>query len=467
MPKMLDVTNPATNELIESIPLSTGEELEKMVDIAVAAQKDWARLSIVSRGQLLYAFIDSIVAHKEELGNLSSREMCKPINSAKGECVDAAEIGRGYVERAKHLYGDVLTGTTGDREFDLGFTRREPLGVVLGVIPFNYPVEMTLQKAIPAMIMGNAVIVKAPSSNPLVVRRLVQLAHEAGVPAGVIQFTVCSRDDATARLIRNPKIAAIGLTGSTATGIDMIKNGADTIKKVFLELGGNDPLIICEDADIDKAVSALVNGRIYNNGQICCASKRFIIHESIKDVIVEKLKVALDAYKPGSSLTPGVINTGLVTEKAAVEVEAQINKTVAQGGKIVYGGKRHGNRVDYTIIDNVPKTAEVAVDMEIFGPVWPIITFKTEDEAIEIANQSKYGLSSGIVTNDIVKAFNLANRIDASAVILNGEGCYRQNEQPFGGWKASGLGNEGVASSLEEYSRLKTYVLKGTFVTGS
>ena len=464
MDRKLKVTNPATGELLETLILDTGEDLEKKVDIAAAAQLSWEETKLNERARLLYDFCDSIEAHKEELGELMAKEMCKPINSAMGECVDAPEIGRGYVERAKHLYGDVLTGTTGDREYDLGFTRREALGVVVGIIPFNYPVEMTLQKSIPAMIMGNTIIVKAPSSNPLTVKRLVELAHEAGIPEGVIQFTVCSRKDSTERLLTNPKVAAIGLTGSTETGIEVIKNSADTIKKVFLELGGNDSIIICEDADIETAVQEMVDGRIYNNGQICCATKRYIVHKNIKDTLVEKLKDALDAYKPGSSLEPGVINTGLVTVAAAEKVEAQIKHTVEQGGKIVYGGARQGNRVDYTIIDDVPKTADVAIDMEIFGPVWPIITFETEEEAIEISNQSKYGLSSGVLSSDTVKAFNIANRIDASAVIVNGCSSYRQNEQPFGGCKASGLGNEGVSSSLEEYSRLKTYILKGAFV---
>ena len=464
MSKMLEVTNPATGELIEKLVLDSGEDLEKKVDIAKAAQPAWERTKLNERARLLYAFCNSIEEHKEELGALMAREMCKPINSAMGECVDAPEIGRGYVERAKHLYGDVLTGTTGDREYDLGFTKREALGVVVGIIPFNYPVEMTLQKTIPAMIMGNTIIVKAPSSNPITVRRLVELAHEVGIPEGVIQFTVCSREDSTKHLLTNPNVAAVGLTGSTETGVEVIKNGAETVKKVFLELGGNDSIIICEDADIDTAVQEMVDGRIYNNGQICCATKRYIVHESIKDILVDKLKKALDEFKPGSALEPGVINTGLVTVEAAERVEAQIKHTVDQGGKIVYGGKREGNRVDYTIIDDVPKDADVAKDMEIFGPVWPIISFTTEEEAIAISNQTRYGLSGGVLAGDTVRAFRIADQLESSAVIVNGCSSYRQNEQPFGGCKASGLGNEGVCASLEEYSRIKTFILKGAFV---
>ena len=464
MAKMLDVTNPATNELIESIALDSGEELEKKVNAAVAAQPAWEEKVINERARILFAFCDSIEAHKEEIGLLLAKEMAKPINSGMGECVDSPEIGRGYIERAKHLYGDVFTGTTADREHDLVFTKREALGVVLGVIPFNYPVEMTVQKSMPSLIMGNSVILKAPSSNPLAVRRLVELAHEAGVPKDVIQFTVCSRSDATKHLLTNPKIAAIGLTGSTETGIEMIKSGADTVKRVFLELGGNDPFIILDDADLDDAVQNVLEGRLYNNGQICCATKRFIVPKNMKDKLVQKLKEVLSKYKRGSALEPGVLITCLVSEAAAKTVEAQIKKTVEQGGEVVYGGTREGAYICPTIIDNVPKDADVAIDMEIFGPVYPIITYETLDEAIEIANQTKFGLSSGVLSSDTVKAFQVATKLKASAVVVNGNSTYRHNEQPFGGCKATGIGYEGVSSSLEEYSVLKTYILKGAFL---
>jgi len=322
---------------------------------------------------------------------------------------------------------------------------------------------MKNQKSIPYMIMCNAVIVKAPSSNPLAVRRLVELAHESGVPEGVMQFTACERDLCTKHLLTNPKIAAVGLTGSTETGIQVIKSGADTIKRVFLELGGNDPFIIMEDADIDVAVQSTLEGRLYNNGQICCATKRFIVHKNIKEALVKKLKIALSELKHGSAMEPGVYITCLVTEEAAIKVEKQIQKTVAQGGRIIYGGTREGAYVCPTIIDDVPKDADVAIDMEIFGPVYPIIPFETEEEAIEIANQTKYGLSAGVLCADTVKAFNIAGKIQASAVVVNGQSTYRHNEQPFGGCKASGIGYEGVSSSLEEYSRIKTYILKGAF----
>ncbi|WP_154939889.1 aldehyde dehydrogenase family protein [Bacilliculturomica massiliensis] len=464
MKKMLDVKNPATGEVIESIALDTAEELEQKVETAWAAQPEWEKKHINERAGILFDFLNNIEAHKHEIGELLAKEMAKPVNSGTGECVDAPEIGRGYVERAKHLYGEVLTGTTADRELDLVFTRREALGVVVGIIPFNYPVEMTIQKSIPAMIMGNTIIVKAPSSNPLTVRRLVELAHESGVPEGVMQFTACERTLCTEHLLKNPKVAAIGLTGSTEAGIDMIKNGADTVKRVFLELGGNDPFIICEDADIETAVQSALEGRLYNNGQVCCATKRFLVHKNIKDAVVDGLKKKLAALRHGSALDPQSQITCLVTEEAAVKVEAQIKKTVEQGGKIVYGGTREGAYICPTIIDDVPADADVAKDMEIFGPVYPIIPFETEEEAIAIANQTKYGLSSGVLSSDTIKAFNIADQLQASAVVVNGQSTYRSNEQPFGGCKASGIGYEGVASSLEEYSRIKTYILKGAFV---
>lgn len=464
MSKMLDVTNPYTGELVESIKLDTVEELKEKVAKAKAAQPAWERTPIVQRAKLIMAMIDKIEEKNEEIGTICAKEMAKPINSAKGECFDGGEIGRGNVERAKHLYGDVFTGTTGGREYDLGFCRREALGVVAAIIPFNYPIEMFFQKTTPALAMGNTVIVKAPSSNPLAVRMLVECAHEVGIPEDVIQFTACERSVSTEALLTHPDVAAIALTGSTETGVEMIKLAADSMKKTFMELGGNDALIICDDADVDTAVQEALEGRLYNNGQICCATKRYLVPESMHDEFVEKLKEKVLAIPRGDQFDPDAKAICLVTEKAAIKVEAQIKHTVEQGGTIVCGGKREGAFIEPTIIDNVSKDADVAKDMEIFAQVWPIITYKTEEEAIEIANQSSYGLSGGVLAGDTVRAFRIADQMESSAVIVNGCSCYRMNEQPFGGCKASGLGNEGVGYSPEEYSRLKTYVLKGAFV---
>lgn len=463
MNKTLDVINPATGELIQSIPLATGEEIEKMVECAYKAQPAWEAKPLYERAKILYDFCNNVEAHQEEVGEILANEMAKPIGQATGECVYAPEIGRGYIERAKHLYGEVLSQSSPGFENDLIFTKREALGVVAGVIPFNYPVEMVIQKSVPSMVMGNTVILKAPSANPLAVKRMVEIAHESGVPDDVLQFVACDRNVCTKHLLTNEKVAAISLTGSTEAGIEMIKAGADTIKKVFLELGGNDPLIIRGDADLDEAVQSTIDGRWENNGQICCADKRFIVHESIKDEYIKKLIKALDNQKRGSALDPDAEITCLVSEQAAAKVEKQIKLTVEQGGKLVYGGTRKGAFLEPTIIDDVPKDADVAYDMEIFGPVYPIFTFETDEEAIALANQTKYGLMAGIVTKDTVKAFEIAAKLKASGVCINGSSCYRQNEQAFGGCKASGVGNEGVSTSLEEYSRIKTYALKGAF----
>ncbi|MDY3010112.1 MAG: aldehyde dehydrogenase family protein [Clostridiales Family XIII bacterium] len=463
MRKKLDVMNPQTNELIESLALATGEELEQMVEAAYKAQPAWEAKPLYERASILYKFMDAVEQKQNEIGEILAREMAKPIGQAAGECVYAPEIGRGYIERAKHLYGEVLSQSSPGFEDDLIFTKREALGVVAGIIPFNYPVEMVIQKSVPSMIMGNTVILKAPSSNPLAVKKMVETAHEAGVPDDVLQFTVCDRKTCTEYLLTNDKIAAISLTGSTEAGIEMVKAGADTMKRVFLELGGNDPLIIRSDADLDTAVQSTIDGRWENNGQICCADKRFLVHKDIKDLYVEKLKAALDHQKRGSAMDPDAELTCLVTEEAAIKVEKQIGRTVEQGGKVVYGGRRKGAFIEPTIIDGVPKDADVAFDMEIFGPVYPIFPFETDEEAIELANQTRYGLMAGIVTSDIVKAFELAAKLKASGVCVNGSSCYRQNEQAFGGCKASGIGNEGVSASLEEYSRIKTYALKGAF----
>lgn len=461
--EMMKVINPATNEVVGEVPAYNGEELELMVDKAYKAQPAWEAVPLYERADILYRFCDIVRAHKEELGVVMAKEMGKPHMDGEIECMGATEIGMQHIEKAKHLYGEVYPDAMTDAEADLVFTRHEALGVVAAIIPFNFPIEMTIQKTVPALVMGNTVIVKAPTTNPIAVKMMVEYAHEAGVPEDAIQFVSGDRKVCTEHVLKNGKIAALALTGSTAAGSDMYRYAADSIKKIFLELGGNDAFIIREDADIDTAVEESIWGRVLNMGQICCAAKRFIVHSSIKDEYVEKLKKALDGLNRGSALEDDVMITCLVSEKAAQKVESQIKQTVEAGAKVVYGGTRNGAAIEPTILVDVTRDMDVAKDMEIFGPVFPVITFDTDEEAIAIANGSSYGLSGGILSANIMKALEMASKMESSGVVVNGSGGYRHNEQPFGGYKSSGIGNEGVSTTVEEYCRIKTYVLKGAF----
>lgn len=461
--KYLNVTNPQNNELLAKLELTSEEELMKVVARAKPAQRAWAKTSLYERSQILYKFIDIYEEHMEELIVTSSREMGKPYSMSRDEVTKIPQNIRGTIEYANHMYGQVLPDNDSDAVGDLIFTKREPLGLIGCIIPFNYPVELTILKVIPALIMGNAVIVKAPSSNPLAILKVGELLVEAGVPADVTPFLVCEREACTNAVIRNPQVDALAMTGSTEAGIHLAEDSAKCLKPLFLELGGNDPFIICKDADLDAAVQEIMDGRFYIAGQTCCAPKRFIVEREICDALAEKLIERLEKVVVGDALDPDTEIATLVTENAAITVENQVRQTLQEGAFLAYGGRRNGAFYEPTVLVNVTKDMSVAKNLEIFGPIFPIIPFDTVEEAIEIANQSSFALNAGVLSGNIMKAFNIASRVDAGSVVINGHSAYRHIDQAHGGTKMSGLGREGISVSLEEFSVIKSYVLKGAF----
>lgn len=459
----LKVTNPMTGEVLDTVTLAGAEEVQKMVDLAVAAEEGWAATPVYARAEYLYRFADALEKDAEYISQLSAKDMAKPIVQARGETMDGVKLLRAAAERAKHLYGEVLSDSGPDFEGDLVFTKREPLGTIACIIPFNFPIELTFQKIAPALAMGNTVLVKAPSANPLAVLALDKYAKVAGLPEGVLQFFTSDHEAVNEHIITNPKVDAISLTGSTAAGKRMVKAGADTLKRTFLELGGNDALLIFEDADLDRALDEMVTSRMENNGQVCCSSKRFLVQRSIYDEVAKRLVERLTALKRGSALDEEAAVTALVSERAAKEVEEQIRHTIEQGAELLCGGTREGARVEPTVLVNVTPEMDIASDLEIFGPVFPLIPFDTEEEAVRIANNSIYGLSSGLMTRDMNRAFRVGSKLKAGGAVVNGSGGYRHLDQPFGGYKQSGLGREGISISLEEFSHIKVYVVKGAF----
>ena len=459
----LKVTNPMTGEGLDTVTLAGAEEVQKMVDLAVAAEENWAATPVYARAEYLYRFADALEKDAEYISQMSAKDMAKPIVQARGETMDGVKLLRAAAERAKHLYGEVLSDSGPGFEGDLVFTKREPLGVIACVIPFNFPIELTFQKIAPALVMGNTVLVKAPSANPLAVLALDKYAKIAGFPEGVLQFFVSDHEAVNEHILANPKVDAISLTGSTAAGKRMVKAGADTLKRTFLELGGNDALLIFEDADLDRALDEMVTSRMENNGQVCCSSKRFLVQRSIYDEVAKRLVERLSALKRGSALDEEAAVTALVSERAAKDVESQIQHTIEQGAQLLCGGTREGARVEPTVLVNVTAEMDIASDLEIFGPVFPLIPFDTEEEAVRIANNTIYGLSSGLMTRDMNRAFRVGSKLKAGGAVVNGSGGYRHLDQPFGGYKQSGLGREGISISLEEFSHIKVYVVKGAF----
>ena len=459
--KVIEVYNPATNELIDTVPSLTKEDVEQAIDYADAHQKEWEAKSVIERCAVLSKFAELVEQNKDELALLLSKETGKPIKEAYNEIANIQIGVPGYVEKVKHEYGNIIyRGTEAGQENTIQYTIQQPLGVVVAIIPFNFPSDIFINKVPPALLMGNAVILKPASVNPLTLTRYVELLVEAGVPAGIISVVHGSGSVVGKTLTSSKKVDMVSLTGSTAAGIDAAKNCAEHCAHSSLELGGNDAFILCADGDMDLAIEETVWGRLYNTGQVCCASKRFLIENSVKDEYIRRMVEKINSLKVGNPQDMGTDIGCLVSEEAAIEVERQVNETIAAGAKLVIGGKRNGAFYEPTILDNVTPDMEVAKDMEIFGPVISVIGFDDLEEAIKIANTSIYGLSGSIITKDISKAIKVSEKMECGGFVINGASFFRSFEQPFGGWKYSGIGNEGIMTTLKEMSRMKTVILK-------
>ena len=458
---IIEVRNPATNELIDTVPSLSLEEVNEAVEYAFIAQKDWAKVPIHERCSILMKFVNLVERDKDTLARTLSDETGKPIREAYAEIGNISIGVPAYVERAKHDYGNLIPrGTEKGQENTIQYTVQEPLGVCVAIIPFNFPSDIFINKIPPALLMGNAVILKPASVSPLTLTKYVELLIEAGVPAGVISVVHGLGSIVGKTLTTNKKVSLVTLTGSTVAGIDALKNCSEHLVHTSLELGGNDAFILCEDGDIDLAVEETVCGRLYNAGQVCCASKRFLIQNSVKDEYIAKMIAKIKTLKVGYPSEEETDIGCLISESAAIGVESQVNKTIDQGAKLVYGGRRNGAFYEPTILDGVTRDMDVASDMEIFGPVISIIGFDTIEEAIEIANNSKFGLSGSIITRNMNNAIKVSEQMECGGVVINGASFFRSFEQPFGGWKYSGIGNEGVMTTLREMSRTKTIILK-------
>lgn len=459
--KVIEVMNPATGELVDTVPSLSVEEVNEAVDYAEVAQKEWADIPVYQRCEIMMKFVKLVEDNKEELARFLSDETGKPIKEARNEIANISIGVPAYVEKVKHEYGNLIPrGTEKGQDNTIQYTIQQPLGVMVAIIPFNFPSDIFINKIPPALLMGNSAILKPASVNPLTLTRYVELLVEAGVPAGVISVVHGSGSVVGSALTKNKKVNIVSLTGSTAAGIDAAKNCAEHLAHSSLELGGNDAFILCEDGDIDLAVEETVWGRLYNTGQVCCASKRFLVQNSIKDEYIRKMSEKIEQLHVGYPNEEDTDIGCLISEDAAKEVEAQVNKTIEQGAKLVRGGRRNGAFYEPTILDNVTRDMDVARDMEIFGPVISVIGFDTIEEAVEIANQSIYGLSGSIITRDMNKAIKVSEMMECGGFVINGASFFRSFEQPFGGWKYSGIGNEGIMTTLKEMSRTKTVILK-------
>ncbi|MBF1030501.1 MAG: aldehyde dehydrogenase, partial [Lachnospiraceae bacterium] len=416
---------------------------------------------VYKRVELLSHFLELVERDKEDLAQTLSQETGKPITEARAEIGNIPIAFRAFSEKAKHLYGEMISGEQeAGQEKNVLLVKKEPLGVVAAIIPFNFPCDLFDQKVAPALLAGNACIVKPSTDNPLTLCKLSHLLNEAGVTAGAIEIVTGPGSTVGNALTADPDVNLVTLTGSTEVGIETAKVCAENLTHVALELGGNDAFIVLEDADVALAAKELIWGRMYNTGQVCCASKRFLVHRNLVEAFTKAAIEEIKAIPTGDPSDEKSRMGCLISEKAAIKVEEQVALTVKQGGKIVLGGKRNGAFYEPTVLVDVPKTADVAKDMEIFGPVVPIIPFDTEEEAIAIANASKFGLCGCVFSQNMKTAARVANALECGGAVINGASFFRSFEMPFGGYKFSGIGTEGVMSTFDEMTHTKTIVLK-------
>ena len=457
----INVVNPFTGRKIDTVPNSTAKDVKKAVEVAKKAQVNWKQVPISKKVELLKIFLNKVDLNSDDLASTLSKETGKPVTQAEAE-IGNIRIGfEAFMEKAKHLYGNVIpAGTEAGQDKTIQLTVREPLGVMAAIIPFNFPCDLFDQKVAPAILAGNTIIVKPPHQNPLTLIKLVKLMHEAGLPNGVVQAITGEGKKTGEALSSHPDVHGITFTGSTRAGISVYEQGASHLAHVALELGGNDAFIVLKDADIDLAVEEMIWGRMYNTGQVCCASKRFIVDQSVLKKFETKALARVKKLVVGNPQNRKTDIGALITKAACEKVQAQIKNVVAQGGKILYGGKATGAQIQPTIITNIPATADVAKDDEIFGPVVSIIPCDGVEDAIRIANQSSYGLSGCVFTSDMKTAFNVCSRLECGGTVINGASFHRSFEMPFGGYKHSGVGTEGVMTTFDHVTKLKTITLK-------
>lgn len=457
----IEIRNPEESEVLGEITLTDPAAVAGIVERAVAARRDWSDRPVAERAAALDRAADALETEHRELGRLLAAESGKPLAQAEFEVGGGIHFLRGNAIEGRRLAGRVLP-TEGNfgTEWDLAYTRREPLGVVAAILPFNFPVELFVEKCAAALVGGNAVVVKPPLEDPLVVERFRHALIDAGVPEEVIQ-AVHGDADVGAALATAPGIDAISLTGSTNAGVAVAKATAAQLRVLHLELGGNNACVVLDDADIDLVAEEAVRGRILMNGQACSASKRVIVHRSLHDELAELLARAATSQTVGSACEEDSTIGPLIHAGAATRVAAQVANARAQGAGLAAGtGEADGAYFAPTVLAGVPTTADIACDDEIFGPVFNLIPVDSEAEALATANASSFGLMSSVFSTDPQRALRVAEQLESGGVVINGTDNYRPPVIPFGGVKMSGRGREGLGYTLEELTREKPIIFR-------
>jgi len=447
------VTDPGTGKLLATVPNMGAAETARAIDAANRALPAWSAQTAAARARILRRFFDLMMTHQDALGELLSREQGKPFAEAKGEIAYAASFIEWFAEEGKRAYGEVIPSHAADRRI---VTLRQPIGVVAAITPWNFPSAMITRKLAPALAAGCTMVLKPASQTPLSALALAVLAEEAGVPAGVFSVVTGSARAIGAEMTSNPIVRKISFTGSTEVGRELMRQSADTIKKLSLELGGNAPFLVFDDADIDAAVEGAMVSKFRNNGQTCVCTNRFYVQDGVYDSFVAKLTDKVRAMKIGYGMDEGTTVGPLIDDAAIAKVEEHLADAVAGGAKVLIGGERSPLGGSYylpTVVSDVTKTMKIASE-ETFGPLAGVIRFTDEADAIAQANDSEFGLASYFYARDLSRVWRVAEALEAGIVGIN-TGLISTEVAPFGGVKQSGLGREGSRHGLDDYMEIK------------
>jgi succinate-semialdehyde dehydrogenase/glutarate-semialdehyde dehydrogenase len=456
--KTADVTNPATGEKIGTVPVLGTMETRRAIAAASAAFPAWAAKTAKERSAILRRWNDLMLANVDDLAMLMTAEQGKPLAEARAEVAYAAAFIEWFAEEGKRVYGDVIPGHQADKRL---LVLRQPIGVVAAITPWNFPAAMITRKAGPALAAGCTFVCKPAMQTPYSALAMAELAYRAGVPKGVFSVVTGSATEIGGEMTSNPIVRKLTFTGSTEIGKKLMAQCAGTLKKVSLELGGNAPFIVFDDADLDAAVQGAIASKYRNTGQTCVCANRLLVQDGVYDAFVMKLVEAVKKLKIGDGLKGATDQGPLIDDKAVAKVEEHIADALAKGGSVAHGGKRHalgGTFFEPTIITNVKPDMLVARE-ETFGPVAPIFRFKDDEEAIRMANDTEFGLASYFYTRDLARAWRVSERLEYGLVGIN-TGLISTEVAPFGGVKESGIGREGSKYGILDYTELK-YVCVG------
>lgn len=447
----IEVKNPANGEVVGTVPNGGTAEAKKAADAAFQALKGWSALSVYERSDLIWKWHHLINEHKDEIARVMTLEQGKPLKEAIGEMTYANGFLSWYAEEGKRIYGETIPSSQTNKRL---FVIKQPVGVVAAITPWNFPAAMITRKVGPALAAGCTVLVKPAGLTPLTALKMVELADQAGIPKGVINIVTGKSSEIGNTWLEDSRVRKLTFTGSTEVGKELMKGSADTVKKISLELGGHAPVIVLEDADLDKAVEGVISSKFRNAGQTCVCSNRVYVHESIYEGFIEKLTEQVRTLKVGNGLDEGVDIGPLINQDAVDKVMSQIDDALNKGAKLEAGGKSKGGFfIEPTIISNIDDSMLCMKD-ETFGPLAPIASFKTEEEAIERANNSIYGLAAYVFTENISRGIRVTEALEYGIIGLN-DGIPSTPQAPFGGFKQSGLGREGGHHGIEEYLEVK------------